>query len=74
MWISLHKILWKGSLLENRRTGDLLVEQDTDSRVDVSKIEKFFMNPQTVTRNVMVCTGFVSLRPLYCQSSSSYSF
>ena len=60
LWVSLHLLLWKGSVLEDRVTGDLALDKDTDTRVDITKIEAFFMNPKTVTRNLMVCSSFVS--------------
>ena len=60
LWISLHLLLWNGSIVENRRTGHLGFDSDTDRRVDLAKIENFFMNPKTVSRNLMVCSGFVS--------------
>ena len=60
LWLSLHLIFWRGSIVENRRTGHLGFDSDTDRRVDLAKIENFFMNPRTVSRNLMVCSGFVS--------------
>merc|ERR1712113_1161190 len=61
LWISLHLIFWNGSIVENRRTGLLGFDSDTDRRVDLAKIENFFINPKTVSRNLMVCTGFFLL-------------
>ena len=61
LWISLHLLFWNGSIVEKRRTGLLGFDSDTDRRVDLAKIENFFMNPKTVSRNLMVCSGFVSV-------------
>ena len=61
MWLSLHLLLWKGSVLENRRTGEVALGTDTGDTVRIDKIEAFFMNPKTVSRNLMVCSGFVSV-------------
>merc|ERR1712037_1010642 len=61
LWISLHLLFWNGSIVEKRRTGLLGFDSDTDRRVDLAKIENFFMNPKTVSRNLMVCSGFFLL-------------
>lgn len=58
MWITLHLFLWKGSLTENRRTGDLFFDDVTDRNVDMDKIMTFFMDPKNVARNLFVCTSF----------------
>merc|ERR1712233_154323 len=61
LWISLHLLFWNGSIVENRRTGLVGFDSATDRRVDLAKIENFFMNPKTVSRNLMVCSGFFLL-------------
>ena len=60
MWLSLHLLLWKGSVLESQRTGEVSLGNDTADTVRIDRIEAFFMNPKTVSRNLMVCSGFVS--------------
>ena len=58
-------MLWKGPLVKrvDERTGvedvDFLEERFAVEAVNVKKINNFFMNPQTVTRNIVVCSALV---------------
>jgi len=74
MWLSLHLLLWKGSVLESQRTGEVSLGTNTGDTVRIDRIEAFFMDPKTVSRNLMVCSGFpqVSKRQA-CQSWRSWS-
>jgi len=61
MWVTLHLLIWKGPALKlvdifNRE--DAILEKEFINNVDMSKITNFFMNPQTVARNMIVCTSF----------------
>jgi len=61
MWVSLHLLLWKGpatQLVDIVTREDDIREKDFTENVDLSKITTFFTNPQTVARNLLVCTSF----------------
>ena len=63
MWVTLHLFMWKGpatQLVDIFTREDAVLEKDFNQNVDLSKITTFFMNPQTVARNILVCTSFVS--------------
>ena len=62
MWVTLHLFMWKGpatQLVDIFKREDAVLEKDFSPNVDLSKITTFFMNPQTVARNLLVCTSFV---------------
>ena len=59
MWITMHLLIWKGPATQIAGKDDDLKEKDFTQNVDMSKIATFFMNPQTVARNMLVCTSFV---------------
>ena len=64
MWVSLHLLLWKGpatQLVDIVTREDDIREKDFTENVDLSKITTFFTNPQTVARNLLVCTSFVRI-------------
>ena len=60
MWITLHLLIWKGPATQLIGKEDSLVDKTFEENVDLSKIALFFMTPQTVARNLLVCTSFVS--------------
>ena len=83
VWVVAGLLLWKGPLVTARdestgqQTAFLL---DTDrtalGAVDTAKLNNFFMNPQHVTRNLVVCSALVmgplsSIYPLSSFISSS---
>ena len=66
-WLLAGLLLWRGPAVTRRDliTGEERVELLEDKvfteTVDVSKLNNFFMNPQHVTRNLVVCASLVSL-------------
>ena len=66
MWITLHLMIWKGPATQLIGKEDNLVDKTFEENVDLSKIALFFMTPQTVARNLLVCTSFVSLSLALC--------
>ena len=66
-WLLAGLLLWRGPAVTRRDlvTGQQSVEQLEDKvfteAVDMGKLNNFFMNPQHVTRNLIVCGSLVSL-------------
>lgn len=66
-WLLAGLLLWRGPAVTRRDliTGEERVELLEDKvfteTVDVGKLNNFFMNPQHVTRNLVVCASLVSL-------------
>ena len=74
MWVSLHHLLWKGPAT-NKISSEFKGEETMkviDAKVNLSKIANFFMNPQTVARNLLVCTSFVSYSLGYCLRNDNF--
>ena len=66
VWVVAGLLLWKGPLVTGRdeRTGQqtaFLLDTDRTAlgAVDTAKLNNFFMNPQHVTRNLVVCSALV---------------
>ena len=65
MWVLAGLMLWKGPLVNkvDERTGEDVIDFMDDrfaaEAVDLNKINNFFTNPQTVTRNLVVCATLV---------------
>ena len=65
MWVLAGLFLWKGPLVKriDERTGDesldFLENRFATEVVEFQKINNFFSNPQTVTRNLIVCGALV---------------
>ena len=65
MWVLAGLLLWKGPLIKrvDERTGEEDIDFSNDrfanEAVDFSKINNFFTNPQTVSRNLVVCATLV---------------
>ena len=63
-------LLWKGPLVRrvNERTGeervDFLEDRFSMQAVDTVKLNNFFMNPETVSRNMFVCGALVNYHKL----------
>ena len=70
-WVLAGLLLWRGPAVTRRdqksgeESTEVLENKGLTEAVDVSKINSFFMNPQHVTRNLVVCSSLVSL-PVYC--------
>lgn len=82
VWVVAGLLLWRGPLVTARdeSTGQqtaFLLDTDRSAlgAVDTAKLNNFFMNPQHVTRNLVVCSALVgplsSIYPLSSFISSS---
>ena len=66
-WLLAGLLLWRGpavtrrDLIPGQESAELLEDKVFTGAVDVSKLNNFFMNPQHVTRNLVVCASLVSL-------------
>ena len=66
-WLLAGLLLWRGPAVTRRHlvTGEQRLDQLEDKvfteAVDMGKLNNFFMNPQHVTRNLIVCGSLVSL-------------
>ena len=66
-WLLAGLLLWRGPAVTRRPlvTGEQRLDQLEDKvfteAVDMGKLNNFFMNPQHVTRNLIVCGSLVSL-------------
>ena len=66
-WLLAGLLLWRGpavtrrDLVTGEQSVELLEDKVFTEGVDVGKLNNFFMNPQHVTRNLVVCASLVSL-------------
>ena len=69
-WLLAGLLFWRGPALTRRdlipgeESVELLEDKVFTGAVDVGKLTNFFMNPQHVTRNLVVCASLVSLSAL----------
>ena len=66
-WLLAGLLLWRGpavtrrDLVTGQQSVELLEDKVFTEAVDMGKLNNFFMNPQHVTRNLIVCGSLVSL-------------